>query len=119
MADRQTWADLTEEERTARIELLQRRGAEYRRRVRTERWEDFSVEERAVLEYADVLALRADGYTRAVDALVAIGGVAVDSLAKWAAAMEKRYGPTVLVWRNEVPWLQALLIGMYGEEPAH
>lgn len=42
-----------------------------------------------------------------------------DDLNAWVAWMTERHGPTVKVWHNTVPWLEALLVVRYGEAVEH
>ena len=38
---------------------------------------------------------------------------------KWAQSMSIMHGPRVMVWRNELDWLTALMVGRYGEAEYH
>lgn len=78
------------------------------------RLEDLTHDEQQELPRADLLRLRAQAYTRRVAAMTV-----PDDLSTWAGKMAKRYGPTVRVWEQELPWIEALLVVRYGEEPAH
>lgn len=76
--------------------------------------EHFTPDEQKELPYAELLALRADAYRRHVSAMTAVP----PDLAKWAGRMAQRYGPTVQIWQNRLPWLEALMVARYGEEPS-
>jgi hypothetical protein len=76
--------------------------------------EDFTVEEQKYLDYAIVCKLRAAAYVRVVAAMAP-----APELEAWAAAMTARYGPTCRIHAHELPWLPALRVVRWGEEPAH
>lgn len=78
------------------------------------RLEDFSPEEQKYLDYAIVCRLRAAAYVRIVAAMVT-----PDALKEWAAAMAAKYGPVCRIHAHELPWLPALRVVRWGEEPAH
>ncbi len=74
--------------------------------------EDYSAEELLSVDYLDLLELRADAFRRHV------AGMEVPTkLREWAGLMTKRFGPLVQVWRNRLPWLPALMVVRYGEDP--
>jgi hypothetical protein len=62
-------------------------------------------------EYRDVLKVRAAAYAEHLETM------AVDpALKSWAQRMADRHkSPTVKVWHNTLPWLEALLVVRYGE----
>lgn len=67
-----------------------------------------------VQDYKAVLTARAEGYAEHVaDMTIA------PALAGWAERMEARYGPTVKVWHQVLPWLEALMVVRYGEAIEH
>jgi len=74
--------------------------------------EDYTQDELNRLDYLDLLDLRADAFRRHVAEMKV-----PDPLAAWAALMAKRYGPLVKVWKNKLPWLDALMVVRYGEDP--
>jgi hypothetical protein len=74
--------------------------------------EDYTADELKDLDYIDLLALRADAYRRHIEKMDV-----PERLADWAQRMTKRYGPVVKVWRNRLPWLSALMVVRYGEDP--
>jgi hypothetical protein len=41
------------------------------------------------------------------------------ALVDWAKAMTEHYGPTVRIHAHELPWLPALRVVRWGEEPRH
>ncbi len=75
--------------------------------------EHFTADEQKELPYAELLTLRADAYRRHVAAMAV-----PDALATWATRMSQRYGPKVRIWQNTLPWLEALMVARYGEEPS-
>jgi len=74
--------------------------------------EDHTAEELKTMDYTDILALRKEAYHR-----IARKMEIPDGVKKWAFEMEKKYGPSVRIWKNEVNWVPALLIVRYGEDP--
>jgi hypothetical protein len=74
--------------------------------------EDHTADELKDLPYHEILRLRADAFRRHVAKMTV-----PETLVSWAAVMAKRYGPKVRVWQNTVPWLEALMIVRYGEDP--
>lgn len=75
--------------------------------------EHFTPDEQKELPYAELLTLRADAYRRHVAAMAVPA-----ELVTWAKRMAQRYGPQVRVWQNTLPWLEALMVARYGEEPS-
>lgn len=80
----------------------------------TAQLEDFTTEEQKYLDYAIVCRLRAAAYVRIV-----AGMVTPVALLEWAAAMTAKYGPVCRIHAHELPWLPALRVVRWGEEPAH
>jgi hypothetical protein len=76
--------------------------------------EDFSSEEQKYLDYAVLCRLRGAAYVRIVEAMAT-----PDALVEWAAAMAAKYGPVCRIHAHELPWLPALRVVRWGEEPAH
>lgn len=76
--------------------------------------EDYSVEEQKYLDYAILCRLRAAAYVRIVGAMDT-----PEALQQWAAAMTAQYGPVCRIHAHELPWLPALRVVRWGEEPAH
>ena len=76
--------------------------------------EDFSDEEQKYLDYAVLCKLRTAAYVRIVEAMET-----PEALQAWAAAMTERYGPTCRIHAHELPWLPALRVVRWGEEPRH
>lgn len=76
--------------------------------------EDFSAEEQKYLDYTILCRLRVDAYTRIVAAMDTPA-----ELQQWAAAMAAQYGPVCRIHAHELPWLPALRVVRWGEEPAH
>lgn len=75
---------------------------------------DFSVEEQKYLDYAILCRLRTAAYVATVGAMVT-----PPALLDWAAAMTAKYGPVCRIHAHELPWLPALRVVRWGEEPAH
>lgn len=68
-----------------------------------------------LLTYADVVAARTAAYRRHIAAMEVPA-----PLAAFVDTMTRRFGSTVKVWANaDLGWLEALLVGLHGEEPAH
>lgn len=76
--------------------------------------EDYSAEEQKYLDYAILSRLRVAAYTAIVAAMDT-----PDELQQWAAAMAAQYGPVCRVHAHELPWLPALRVVRWGEEPTH
>lgn len=38
-------------------------------------------------------------------------------LKKWVGDMERRYGTRVQIWTHRLPWLEALMVARWGEDP--
>ena len=76
--------------------------------------DDLTAEEERDLPYSIKLDLRATAYRARVGTMVV-----PPQLASWAKTMAKRYGPEVRIHQNTLPWLEALMVARYGEEPAH
>ena len=88
--------------------------------------EDYTAEELLELPYTDICTLRRGAFKRHVaqmrkDDEAAEGDgqrtTAFCELAHWADRMARRYGPTVKVHHNALPWLEALMVVRYGEDP--
>jgi hypothetical protein len=79
----------------------------------TPKLESYSAEELKELPYSTLLRLRSDAYKRHVASMTV-----PDELVGWARKMALRYGPKVQIWQNELPWLEALMVARYGEEPS-
>jgi hypothetical protein len=81
--------------------------------------EDYTADELATLPYfTGLLPLRKRAYLRLAAAALAASDEAIRTrLESWAALMTKRYGAEVKVWHNVVPWIPALLLVMWGEDP--
>jgi hypothetical protein len=87
--------------------------------------EDYTRDELLALDYLDLLKLRKGAYLRQVarmregepEGTPSIPASVLARLEAWAALMAKRYGPEVRIWKNDVSWLEALLIVRYGEDP--
>jgi len=76
--------------------------------------EDYSAEEQKYLDYAILCRLRVAAYTGIVAAMDT-----PDELQQWAEAMAAQYGPVCRIHAHELPWLPALRVVRWGEEPAH
>lgn len=79
----------------------------------TPKLESYTADEQKELPYSTLLRLRADAYRRHVAKMTI-----PDDLQAWASRMAMRYGPKVRIWENELPWLEALMVARYGEEPS-
>jgi hypothetical protein len=66
------------------------------------------------MTYQDVLKERHAAYQKHLNAMQVDG-----ALRAWAERMTARYGPTVKVWHNVLPWIEALLVVRYGEAVEH
>jgi len=68
----------------------------------------------SIQDYEGVLAARRIAYAEHLKA------AHVDpALKAWAERMAVRDGPTVKVWHNDLPWLEALMVVRYGEAVEH
>ena len=80
---------------------------------------DYSAEEqndRDVLTYPQLLALRREAYLERANAMSEADRTV---LAEFGVEMAKLYGPAAKLHHNALPWSVALLVLRYGEEPAH
>jgi len=77
------------------------------------RLEDLSVEDERDLPYSIKLDMRATAYQARVAAMTIPA-----ELQGWARLMAKRFGPLVKIHQNTLPWLEALMVARYGEEPS-
>lgn len=66
-----------------------------------------------LLTYQDICAARAAAYRRRVTAMTV-----PDELAAFVTTMTRRFGPVCQVWKHQLGWLEALMVGLHGEEPA-
>ncbi len=73
---------------------------------------DYTADELKAMDYTDLLALRADAYREHVAEMET-----PKRLTEWAATMTRRYGSLVKIWKNRLPWLEALMVARYGEDP--
>lgn len=71
--------------------------------------------EKATIDgYRALIAARADAYAEHV------AGMSIDpAITGWAERMAQRYGPTVKVWHQTLPWVEALMVVRYGEAIEH
>lgn len=76
--------------------------------------ETFTDEEQKYLPAAIVARLRRAAYLRIVAAMATPA-----ALVAWAEAMTAKHGATVTVFGHQVPWLPALRLVRWGEEPRH
>jgi hypothetical protein len=70
--------------------------------------------EQTALPYAALCDLRRSAYAEAVAAMTV-----PDEIKNFAAAMTAKSGATIQVWRARLPWIEALMVVRYGEEPKH
>ncbi|MCR4300970.1 MAG: hypothetical protein NUV51_05110, partial [Sulfuricaulis sp.] len=70
--------------------------------------------EQVALPYPALCELRKAAYSDAIGAMTV-----PDEIKNFALVMTERAGATIQVWRVRLPWLEALMVVRYGEEPGH
>lgn len=71
---------------------------------------DYTPEQQAALPHEELCKLRRRAWAAHVATMMV-----PDALSAWAMEMERRHGPKVRVWANNLPWLIALMVVRYGE----
>lgn len=72
--------------------------------------------EKSTFTYEGICAERRAAFRDRVTTMQRRKGAAPETLDAWARLMTTKFGsPTVKVWANELPWLDALGVVRYGE----